>query len=1001
MIHPQLNWKKASKGSNKRAGRRARASFASSNKKKSAVEYFTKREEAVEKDEKECMPVSESEKLGVSILGRRFSDMIESVPIKKRRFFFQSSSESEPLLVLQSSSPPRDSKAKSNVECQASSSSSRKNLETCPLEDSRMENTNKKLGDDADFSGISILAAAACNSSIGLFEEAVSSRLNDVPLEKHLISSAGISNNEFEDSSLGGISDQAQDNDELVGRKMNSGSVCDAPNKEDGSVRRSETSSRDDRLHWDLNTTMESWESPYDDSFVESQSLAEGCSIGGVVNVGLEDLKCHGIQMKPVNTECMVQTKVAASSSSPKGECGSLLPKVSEKSEYSYYQGTHLMQKECTSVSVAFDQISNLGLEHSEAPDNVMVSAKENPSLHHPEIPVISSETGSCSVELPVAHEEGLAFVPPSSVKEEPSSVQPMNNSLVVEAACEMSHLVFNDANHPTTVYEPHSKPSETACEEIEVVLSSGDVHPYNLADAVTLKIVEIEDVTGHASDQKKEADENICLLGTQDETAIADMKIQGNKCSELDDMNLSAAVMGETGIPLCADIKDSMCHSASNTPEMVDMKSIAGASSSHEACKSSADDHVISSGEVTLRDPSYGEYDSDATQNDPDQVNGIEEVGRLQLEDDDYQYEDGEFRESHLHTWEDDCEEGEAEPVDYGSDNQEIVAFDTSADYYVPAPVHSESGEYQEERWAKADHGINIVMKGEQSTYRSCLPDLAKPNLSDSGSSRKWVVSLERKVSREHRAVSDKLEIDGKDSLEFTEDDRLALQDGIAEDDHSLRMKSSGWDQMPEGVQTSEEGINAAGINGPVRDDIGTVLDGGEPMRTVGPRLAQDLSSCIEKLKSPDMLLKKDREIMRGSRSHNSDGSNERIRRDASSCRSTGRGGPTLPRHVSGREGDHWLDTHGGHWVPNRQGSPGFYGPSGFSRSGTNAAAAAAAATAKLERSGFVITPDGTLVKAGALASWDLVAGCIDAPLRAHIVPAQEEDHHPLTTMG
>ncbi|KAK1261697.1 hypothetical protein QJS04_geneDACA000897 [Acorus gramineus] len=965
MIDPQLNWKKASKGSNKRAGRRARASFASSNKKKSALEDFTKREEAVEKDEKECMPVSESEKLGVSILGRRFSNMIESVPIKKRRFFFPYSSESEPPLMLFSSSPPRESNANSNVECQASSSSSWKNLKTCPLEDNQLENTNKKLGDDADFSGISILAAAACNSSIGLLEEAVSSRLNDVPLEKHLISSVGISNNKFDDSSLGGISDQALNNDKLVGRKMDSGSVCDAPNKEDESVRRSETSSRDDRLHWDLNTTMESWENPYDDSFVKSLSLAEGCSVGGVETVGLKDLKCHGVQMKPVNTECVVQTKAEVLSSSPKGDHGSLLPKASEKSEYSFDQGTQIMQKECTSVSVSFDQISNLGLAHSETPDHVMVSTKENPSLHHPENPAICLETGSCLVELPVAHEEGLAFVSPSSVKEEASPVHPINNSLVVETACDKSHLVFNDANDPTTVYEPRSIASETACEENEVALSSGDVHPRNLAHAVTLKIVEIEDVTGHALDQKKEVDEKVCLLGTQDETAIADMKIQGNKCSKLDDVNMSAAVNGETGIPLCVDIKDAMCNSASKTPEMVDMKTLAGASSSHEACKSSADDHVISSGEVALGDPSYGEYDSDASQNDPDQVNGIEEVGRLQLADDDYQYEDGEFRESLLHTWEDDCEEGEAEPVDYGSDNQEIVAFDTSADYYAPAPVHSERGECQEERFAKADHGINIVMKGEQSTHRSCLLDSAKPDLSDSGSSRKRVVNLERKVSRGHLAVSDKLEIDGKDSLKFTENDHLAVQDGIAEDDHSLRMKSSGWDQMPEGVHTSEEGINAAGINGLVRDDIGTVLDVGKPMRTVGPRLARDLSSRIERLKSPDMLLEKDREFGRGSRSHNSDGSNDRIRRDATSCRSTGRGGPTLQRHVRGREGDHWLDSPRGHWGPNRRGSPGFYGPSSFSRSGTNDAAAAA--TAKLESSGFVITPDGTLVKAGA----------------------------------
>jgi hypothetical protein len=88
--------------------------------------------------------------VGVAVLGRRFREKIEQVPIKKRRFRFRS-----PPPPAWSSSPHLDiSETHMATDVNAG--------------DGKIsEVTSKKLGFTEDFSGIEMLAAIACNNRMG------------------------------------------------------------------------------------------------------------------------------------------------------------------------------------------------------------------------------------------------------------------------------------------------------------------------------------------------------------------------------------------------------------------------------------------------------------------------------------------------------------------------------------------------------------------------------------------------------------------------------------------------------------------------------------------------------------------------------------------------------------------------------------------------------------------------------------------------------------------
>ncbi|CAN6480979.1 unnamed protein product [Victoria cruziana] len=322
IIVPDLNWKtdtKAPKG-NKRAIRRARTALTGSLKKSPTAGSLSSVEDSKDNvsNKMEEAPASESEKLGVSLSGRRFNDAVVSVPIKKRR-----------IPVVRSPSPPPETpphsadqalKEQSFSEAEESSVYSSRDLsilvdggadellkinnttekeENVYHSEPEMEeedvtaehvSPSERCTDTVDFSGISILAAAACKSepgsSVGRFGT-LSERLPSSD-DKHA-NPAGIENElpseQSESRELNCRHVQVLSNNALVDdgmRKEDDGmrGECDAHQKDGGGIseghdkssldekgkrEKPDSFSRVDRTSWDLNTVMDEWESSSDD----------------------------------------------------------------------------------------------------------------------------------------------------------------------------------------------------------------------------------------------------------------------------------------------------------------------------------------------------------------------------------------------------------------------------------------------------------------------------------------------------------------------------------------------------------------------------------------------------------------------------------------------------------------------------------------------------------------------------------------------------------------
>ncbi|XP_076895236.1 uncharacterized protein LOC143547789 [Bidens hawaiensis] len=110
------------------------------------------------------MPVFESEKLGVSVLECRFSEKAEHIPIKKRRFLFKPSSP-----IHNITNPPLEGAERHETSPKLNSVSVTSGAVTEKCESGSKDHKldQNKLVKDDDFSGISILAAAACSNSLG------------------------------------------------------------------------------------------------------------------------------------------------------------------------------------------------------------------------------------------------------------------------------------------------------------------------------------------------------------------------------------------------------------------------------------------------------------------------------------------------------------------------------------------------------------------------------------------------------------------------------------------------------------------------------------------------------------------------------------------------------------------------------------------------------------------------------------------------------------------
>ncbi|XP_024516889.1 uncharacterized protein LOC112341258 [Selaginella moellendorffii] len=174
-------------------------------------------------------------------------------------------------------------------------------------------------------------------------------------------------------------------------------------------------------------------------------------------------------------------------------------------------------------------------------------------------------------------------------------------------------------------------------------------------------------------------------------------------------------------------------------------------------------------------------------------------------------------------------------------------------------------------------------------------------------------------------------------------------------------RVKASGWDQLPEGFDTAEEALRASKE---------LFRRGVRPNAWTGNRLRPPAGSRVSQFESYDRFRHED---PAWSRHDHHDQRNEMYDSDRFYSRDFGRGrsrgGPSSP--LVPRRAEPWMNgsvVPPGQWGPKHHLSP----PARFSEGGGGfgphgQANAAAVAAAKVESSGFVVAPDGTITKAGS----------------------------------
>ncbi|KAL1150679.1 hypothetical protein V6Z11_A10G280300 [Gossypium hirsutum] len=233
-IDPDWTWKTVSKR-NRSATRRSR---------KLVADSLTFGKGLADKNARtlEDVTVSESEKVGVDVLGRRFSEKVENVPIKKRRFMFQSSS------------PPPPSTPNLHLEASAR----HVGFQPAPDQDSGSGAVQGQQLRKSDCSAKSFVSSIDVEK---VSEEKIQSSASSIHLEETTASlevACSFPKESVNESKSEGSS--SQDNSFAV--------LHEFPSDKD-TTPESSVPLPDDRLLWDLNVSMDAW--PCDGGNVDSK----------------------------------------------------------------------------------------------------------------------------------------------------------------------------------------------------------------------------------------------------------------------------------------------------------------------------------------------------------------------------------------------------------------------------------------------------------------------------------------------------------------------------------------------------------------------------------------------------------------------------------------------------------------------------------------------------------------------------------------------------------
>lgn len=218
--------------------------------------------------------VFDYEKSGVAVLGQHFAEEVLDFPIKKRILLLQSpalSGEGTRSPQPQTSSPHHQesellvgSKHASGQQCHPNSSS---NIWAIKSKNGSSNSEHLKLMDEEvsdlnDFSGIELLAAAACCSSV--YDS--SGHMESFAMEEPTTPRVDTDTECIKENIAPMDSDDSSVQDSAFPPTQN---LCD--NENGGSDKRA-VPSKGVRLHWDLNTVMDEWEEPCCDILVDPHS---------------------------------------------------------------------------------------------------------------------------------------------------------------------------------------------------------------------------------------------------------------------------------------------------------------------------------------------------------------------------------------------------------------------------------------------------------------------------------------------------------------------------------------------------------------------------------------------------------------------------------------------------------------------------------------------------------------------------------------------------------
>lgn len=975
-VNSDLTWTRITKGS-RSSSRRARKSLTRS--LKNIAEQVNKEHKVVD------MPVSESEKLGVSVLGCRFSERAEHVPIKKRRFLFRSPSppptvpapcsEKSGLLLKPKSDLHQElhnkllDKSQSFVtKADASISHLDRTLDTkLDIDVKNLVRENDKIDETEDFSGISILAAAACSNCTG--EDDDHAELGS-GMEESIMHEAAFegSNNEScslskgiskEDSSYAEISREGTGSCVSIvpvevavsSRTGNSPKKCVpedtlmedhsmttskdlSSKKDDETVGLQESSSRDDRLHWDLNTVMDAWEQPFDQCS-NSQNTAVVSNLD-YRNSACSDRMGSSDELPGENESTKVQ---------PQRETLSIyLRDRVHKMQQSNIEEIGLDACADTERSICLHK----GLPSESDYATTLDSVQGKKSLDCQEVP-ISLSTDLVPADVAAGGQTSAFANRSASAQSVPSGSTGSSESLSVHQVGRSD--ICSEGNVNGAAFGPTGmkgvdgdaagvQTSEVTSSSTQVERQAIALHPTVFCTQAT---GESGDIGDHGTDSAEGAsalDNGIVrtnLVGLEisqpPEFGTLD-NVMRNCSSKLDQVSLSqsphmctetptsvtpiggqpagiVAMSMQEGKVSCqynAESGAGMPYSGEEAKSLEKCMAFLH-SPSRDACPGSSDDLVNISDKVAPEEPLEKSNSSDVCHND--HFIGVEELSEHGV-DYDSQYEDGEVRDR-LHAWEDYCgdDDEETEHVDYGSENTNTLGCE----------------------------GDEIMKNTQESSFQPHPNGSLLTEVTTTGSEMEGALTGMLTRQDANNVIGKNDDVDRKPGVSASKVTRNNETDARGEDTRKtlqsicLDMKMSARDQSMEchknpldvatGVRDSSSWKNTDG-------DCVDELDAEDTdARIAEPGMFnRDLRLHIEGRTSRNMHFGKDKLTVQGSRYTDADDSNPRFRRELGSLESFGRGGYSRHSHNRGQRGDGWVDSSENHRTLKRNHSPGYHGP-------------------------------------------------------------------------